>query len=155
MGITQKFSMLLSISLAACAVDTGDGTGGALETLGESDAALCANALSAAEEKLALKLIDDICGDTWCEGDHNFAFDRLSCRSTGSPAPGAGTCTLRLRFISYDEPPRSFPRTCTTQGFDGFSSLVDVSAGGYQSLNWDYYLALSDCINQLEAELPR
>src|SRR5436853_412785 len=28
--------------------------------------------LSPTQEKIALKLIDDICGDTWCEGDYNF-----------------------------------------------------------------------------------
>ena len=160
MGIRQKLSILFSISLGACAVDVGDGPSSvgseelAAESLGESDAALCRNALSPAQEKTALKLIDDICGDTWCEGDHDFAFEHLTCRSGSPRSPGNGVCTLKLRIISRDDATRSYPRTCTTRGFAGFGSLVETASSGYQSLNWDYYLSLSDCINELEAELP-
>lgn len=100
-----------------------------------------------------LKLIDDICGDTWCEGDHNFAFERLTCRAGTTNAPNGGSCTLKLRLIPHDDNSRSYRRTCTTGGFFGFDSLVETSQSGYPSLAWDYYLALTDCVALLESEL--
>ena len=35
--------------------------------------------LSAEQQTIVLKAIDDDCGDTWCEGDFNYRFKRLSC----------------------------------------------------------------------------
>lgn len=154
MNRKQQVTVLLAILFSGCALEAGDAASDA-EGPGQSESALCKNALSPSQEKTALKLIDDICGDTWCEGDNNFAFDGLRCRSGASASPNGGTCTLELRIIPYEEDTPSYSRACTTRGFRGFDSLVETAANGYQSLNWDYYLALSDCINQLEAELPR
>lgn len=125
------------------------------ESIGESASALGQNALSSSEEQKVLKLIDDICGDTWCEGDNNFSFDSLRCRS--AHGHGDGSCTLRLQILPRDdsEPPRSFARTCTTHGFRNFESLVMTTASGYQSLQPAYYDALTQCIGELEAALPR
>ena len=149
----QQFKLLFSILLSGCALEAGD-VGADTEALGQSENALCRNALSPTEEKTALKLIDDICGDTWCEGDNNFAFERLTCQAVATNSPNSGTCTLKLRIIPSNGR-RSYSRSCSTGGFFGFDSLVDTAQSGYQSLNWDYYLALTDCISQLEAELPR
>lgn len=110
--------------------------------------------LSKAQEQTALQLIDNICGDTWCEGDHNFRFDRLKCRQACGDAQG--TCTLTFRILSHESDVDTGPtwtRSCKTSGFAGFASLVDTSASGYQSLNWDYYEALSECVGRVEAEL--
>jgi hypothetical protein len=148
MSTRQQLTVLLSIVLGGCAVATGAESGDdAAESAAHSKSALCKNALSPRQEATALKLIDDICGDTWCEGDNDFAFDRLSCSA------GSGTCTLRLRIIPREQTAASYPRACTTSGFLGFDSLVETAQNGYQSLNWGYYLALSECINRLEAEL--
>lgn len=110
--------------------------------------------LSTAQEQTTLQLIDNICGDTWCEGDHNFRFDRLKCK----PACGhtEGRCTLTFRMFSHESDLETGPtwtRSCTTAGFTGFASLVETSPNGYQSLNWDYYEALSECVSRLESEL--
>ena len=105
------------------------------------------NALTPAQAKTALKLIDDICGDTWCSGDYDFRFHRLTCS-----APSA-TCTLGLQILPREGVPATQPsylRTCRTQGFTGFDSLVVTASNGYQSLDPDYYLALTDCIATLE-----
>jgi hypothetical protein len=147
-GTPRQLSVLLSISLSGCAVTAGaqsDEKNG--EIAARTESALCKNALSPRQEATALKLIDDICGDTWCEGDNNFAFDRLTCNAANS------TCTLSLRIIPREENAASYRRACTTSGFLSFDSLVATAQNGYQSLNWDYYLALTDCINRLEAEL--
>ena len=150
------FAVLCCLVASACVAETtepGAEPGPAGPTATQNDAVSCRNALAPTEEKTALKLIDDICGDTWCEGDNNFAFDHLTCRAGAGPT--SGTCTLRFRILPRDDSGRSFARTCTTGGFTGFASLVDTAQSGYQSLNWDYYLALTDCISALESELPR
>src|SRR4051812_11782524 len=78
--------------LPACSAGAGQGVevgeGSALESQSE---ALTPNALSAAQAKTVLRLIDDICGDTWCDGDYDFGFRRLSCNSA------LHTCTLTLQ----------------------------------------------------------
>lgn len=147
-----RLVVISSLLLGGCALETSE-PGVDARALAQSDSALCKNSLSALEEKTTLKLIDDICGDTWCDGDNDFAFDRLTCRS-GATNGTAGTCTLKLRLLPRDDSGRSYARTCTTSGFFGFASLVDTAQNGYQSLDWDFYLALTDCISELEAALP-
>ncbi|MEO6603321.1 MAG: hypothetical protein ABIQ16_25780 [Polyangiaceae bacterium] len=116
---------------------------------------LAVNALTKGQASTVLRLVDDICGDTWCEGDHNFHFDRIECSRPCGKVPG--TCRLELRIFPYDADLKTGPtyaRSCKTSGFRGFASLVDTAPNGYQSLNWEYYDALSACINDLESQLP-
>ncbi|MDF3068730.1 MAG: hypothetical protein K0R38_4331 [Polyangiaceae bacterium] len=162
MSIRTRLGILFTIVLGGCAAEVApDGDADAplreAESLGEAESALCKNGLSPAQEKTTLKLIDDICGDTWCEGDNNFAFLALKCRAGSGNAAHDGTCTLKLDIIPrVDETPAPrYRRTCTTSGFNGFTSLVTTSTHGYQALQPAYYDALSECINQLEEELPR
>jgi hypothetical protein len=111
---------------------------------------LTKNALSAAQAKTTLKLIDDICGDTWCDGDYDFGFRRLTC------AQSAHTCTLTLQVFPRDgvtSSARSYWRSCKTAGFAGFASLVNTASSGYQSLQSDYYDALTECMFRIEANL--
>ena len=112
--------------------------------------ALAKNALTAAQAKTTLRLIDDICGDTWCSGDYNFGFRRLLC------VDAAHTCTLTLQVFPREgvsSSARSYWRSCKTSGFSGFSSLVDTAANGYQALHSDYYDALTECMFRIEGNL--
>jgi hypothetical protein len=143
----------LAVSLAGCTVEASSVADA--ERLGETTEDLKHGALNAAQQATALKLIDDICGDTWCEGDHDFSFDRLVCQD--DCRGGAGSCELTFRVFSYDtdiESGPTFVRSCRTPGFTGFDSLVQTQAG-YQSLEPRYYDALSACISRVENELPR
>ena len=118
---------------------------------------LSSNALSKKQATTVLELVDDICGDTWCEGDHNFHFDAIQCKAACG-ASHAGSCQLTFRIFPHDSDLQAGPsyvRTCKTRGFTGFSSLVDTAASGYQSLQWEYYDALSACISELESKLPQ
>jgi len=137
--------------LAACSSETGAdvevGEGNAVETESE---ALLNNALTPAQAKTTLRLIDDICGDTWCEGDNNFGFRRLTC------SKAAKTCTLTFQILPRDAAPgapTSYWRTCKTPGFTGFRSLVVTAKNGYQSLNDGYYDSLGACISRVESHL--
>jgi len=146
----------LSAALLGCVACGGAGEGSSPEVevsegdpSGQSEA-LTVNALSPAQQKVALKLIDDICGDTWCEGDYNFGFRRLVCSRS------AHTCTLTMQiFPESAEPgqPKSYWRSCKTPHFHGFSSLVSSASNGYQSLESEYYDALSECVARIEGNL--
>jgi hypothetical protein len=140
---------LLPLAMAACAgpPDAPETERAPLETTSE---ALGKNALTNAEAKTALKLIDDICGDTWCSGDYDFHFDSLKCNAASA------SCTLGLELLPREGVPstkNAYFRSCRTSAFSGFDSLVVTAANGYQSLDQDYYFALTDCISALEAEL--
>lgn len=153
MNLTPQFTIGFLVLVSGCAMDTERATQQE-ESLGQAESAVCKNTLSPSEQKIALKLIDDICGDTWCEGDNDFAFEQLTCREGARGAVGSGSCTLRFRIIPRTEAPPSYTRACTTSGFHGFDSIVETAANGYQSLNWDYYLSLTECIQRAEAALP-
>jgi hypothetical protein len=151
--------MWLTVLVAGsgCAVDVDNGHADADGTVAEAEAtdALTKGALTEQQEAVALKAIDDICGDTWCEGDHNFSFDRLECvKGCGGQA---GSCRLTFRVFSYDtdvETGPTYTRSCRTSGFTGFDSLVETF-GDYHSLQPAFYEALTECIGRVESHLPQ
>ncbi len=51
--------------------------------------------LDAREAEKVRQSLDDICGDTWCEGDYNWHVNEVSC-------PGDGTCVVRMTTQGYD-----------------------------------------------------
>jgi len=148
--LRTSFILIIAAQLLGCAgsVDTNRDESGTSAALPAASAELCRSTLSREEERKALKLVDDICGDTWCEGDFNFAFNELRCsRSSGS-------CALQLELLPrVDGSIPRYARTCHTRNFRGFGSLVETSENGYQSLNWDFYEQLTDCISRLEDEV--
>lgn len=102
-------------------------------------------ALTRSEAKTVLKLLDDICGDTWCEGDHDFRFLKIGCDTSSA------TCNLFFLMYPYDATPTvASLRSCKTGNFAGYASLVELNPQGVPSLVWSYYEAVSDCIARLE-----
>ena len=100
------------------------------------------------QEAVVLDLIDDICGDTWCEGDFAFDFRRFEC------SPEQQSCTLRLRIASWAEEPLEWQwRSRQITGFPRFWQMVQTSDSGFQSLDWDFYLAVNDAISSIEASV--
>lgn len=101
--------------------------------------------LTRRQEAVVLDLIDDICGDTWCEGDFAFDFRRFSC------SPETRSCTLRLRIASYAQEPLEWKwRSREISGFSRYWQMVDTGADGYVSLDGDFYLAVGDVIAEIE-----
>ena len=137
--------------ISACSAGASSGVEVSEATPVESQSeALAVNALSAAQAKTTLRLIDNICGDTWCDGDYDFGFRRLTC------SKAAHTCTLTLQAFPEEgvtSSQHSYWRACKTPGFTGFASLVSTAPNGYQSLNDDYYDLLSECISRVESNL--
>jgi hypothetical protein len=146
-------TLLMSMSMLGCGAP--DDAPSAEPEVRSIQVELSSHGLTPKEGKTVLKLVDDICGDTWCEGDHNFHFDRIEC--TRDCVNVAGTCRLAFRIFPSDSDLKTGPtysRSCQTSGFNGFASLVDTAGNGYQSLNWEYYDSLSACINEVESQLP-
>ncbi|MEO7034742.1 MAG: hypothetical protein ABI548_12615 [Polyangiaceae bacterium] len=144
-------AVVCGLSLAACSAGAGSQVEVSEANPVESQAeALALNALTAAQSKTVLRLIDNICGDTWCDGDYDFGFRRLACSNAGQ------TCTLTLQAFPVDgvsASQKSYWRSCKTPGFTGFRSLVNTAPSGYQSLTDAYYDVLSECISRVESNL--
>jgi hypothetical protein len=151
---TKWLGVALLGAVAGCVAEAGDSSAPNEERLGESRDDLSRRGLTRRQEAIALKAIDDICGDTWCEGEHNFSFERLEC--TGGCSGHPGSCRLTFRVFSYDtdlETGPTYTRSCQTPGFTGLNSLVE-SFGEYHSLQPAYYEALTECIGRVESDLP-
>lgn len=110
-----------------------------------SSGAQAAPILSESEQDDLLQSIDNICGDTWCEGDSNWSFDAMRCDSEKG-------CVLDLTMKPYDfeedQALSSRPFQCQLPGFTDKSSLVEITSRGLQYTQ-ALYEAVSDCINKL------
>lgn len=151
------FGLVLAILVTGCVAASGAASSGTESEpqVMQSTEALSGDALTKQEASTVLKLVDDICGDSWCEGDRNFHFDQVRC--TPSCGKNPGTCRLAFRVFPFDSDLVTGPTyalSCETSGFTGFASLIDTAPSGYQSLNWQYYDSLSTCISELESQLP-
>ena len=101
--------------------------------------------LTDAEEKLVLRLIDGICGDTWCEGDYNYRFKSLKCNFS------QGHCKLTYDRGLWPAENQSIKwsqknRKCALRGIHELKDLVR-DQNGYQSLNETFYDQLNACFN--------
>jgi len=115
----------------------------------EADADIKADraSLTSAQQTIVLKAIDDICGDTWCEGDFNFEFKRLACDFS------AKRCTLSANVITYDTPAKKYPRACRMTGITSFSSMV-TKVGSYYELKQPFFDKVSTCIDKWGPTIP-
>ncbi len=104
-------------------------------------------ALTAAQERVVLRLVDDICGDTWCEGDHAVRFRSFAC----SPRRG---CLLRVRLASWSqEPLRWHDRSARVLGFPRFRDMVATAPNGERSLQPAFYEAVGRAMNAMTASV--
>lgn len=105
-------------------------------------------AVTAAQERVVLRLVDDICGDTWCEGDHAFRFRSFTCH------PRRG-CVLRVQLASWShEPLRWHSRSARIVGFRRFSDMVVTGPDGSRSLQQPFYEAVGDAVRTMTASVP-
>jgi len=110
-----------------------------------------ATGLTPVQERTVLRLVDDICGDTWCEGDHLFRFRSFTC------APAYDSCLLRLRIAPLVEPgvaPSWRWRSGRIHGFVRFREMVATAPGGQCSLKPAFHAAVDDLVTRLESTVP-
>ena len=105
--------------------------------------------LTSAQERTVLRLVDDVCADTWCEGDHALRFTRFSCQ------PRRASCTLRLRVASWaPEPLRWCSRSQPITGFPRFRDMVATAPDGERSLQPPFYEAVGEAVRAAVATVP-
>ncbi len=107
-----------------------------------------------AETATILKAIDNICGDTWCEGDYSFRFHKVSLDT-------AKNSTRVLFTMSFNDPTeidssamilkQKFDVSCDVAGYSTFAAIMEKN----DQLNWDFYTSLTDCIQKLEGRLSK
>ena len=106
-------------------------------------------ALTSAQERTVLRLIDDICADTWCEGDHALRFTRFSC------SPRRASCTLRLQVASWARKPlRWCSRSQRITGFGQYRDMVATAPDGERSLQPAFYEAVGSAVRAAVATVP-
>lgn len=110
-------------------------------------------------EERVRKAIDNICGDTWCEGDYQFEFKTVTFDKSGNqtlvdftmtPYSSEQAISNEDKFSSVLVSP-SFQVRCIVKGYSDVSKIIDQD----QSLNWDFYEAMTDCVSSLEQNLVK
>ena len=103
------------------------------------------------------KAIDDICGDTWCEGDFQYQFNSVDLNKKSgestvtfmmSPYSSEENVTTNETFVSSIDQTR-FSVKCVVKGYADAALIVRDDG----SLDEGFYKALSSCINSLEDKL--
>lgn len=95
------------------------------------------------QEQRVLKTIDDICGDTWCEGDYGFRFNAFKCDKKSS------RCQLRFQFIKVEDNDLevySSEQVCEFKNITRYDQIMSSEWG----LADDFYQEVSDCISDRE-----
>lgn len=95
------------------------------------------------QRKEVLRAIDNICADSWCEGDYNFNFKDLNCNKLTK------SCELNFNFISTDDnnvEKYSALQTCQFKNITKFDQLMDSKF----SLNDEFYDLVNNCISEKE-----
>lgn len=90
--------------------------------------------------------IDNICADTWCEGDYNFEFIDFNCNKQDS------TCKLSFYFIRTEDNDAQTYSPLQICHFENIKSMRQIKRGR-GSLTNKFYEEVSDCITTLESEL--
>jgi len=147
------FFPVFALFATACAASNdapSNGSGGEdIETTSALEAdATASSDLTKAQSTLILKLLDDVCGDSWCEGAYDWHFPKIVCHF--SP----GTCTLTFRITDPNPTPqKTYWRSCKVTDLHAFGELVDTAPNGYQSLVDGFYDKVSGCIDHIEDDL--
>ncbi len=121
--------------------------------------AFATNFLTEDQESETLTQIDNICGDTWCEGDYDYSFNELKCDSE------TNTCELTFEFILYvHDEEGAHPSydiigeqraevTCTLAGVSSYEQMVDTSLR-YGGLIHEFYETVGECIDENYDQAP-
>lgn len=105
--------------------------------------------LTSAQERVVLRLIDNACGDTWCEGDSAFRFRRFSCHSY------RGGCVLVAQIASWSQEPLRWRwRGHRIRGFARYSDMVTPGPAGVRALRPAFLEAVGDAVRAMEATVP-
>lgn len=176
LSIAALFALALAATACGGATDaavTDDADlGGESSVISETEAdadaseALKADAagLTTTQSRNVLKAIDDICGDTWCEGDFNYAFKRITCTFSKKTctlsvdvidysADAAACARNRGRYVTGDSEGCYYPRSCKMTSISAYTSMVSGTAPNL-SLKQGFFDKVSTCIDKWSPTIP-
>ena len=101
-------------------------------------------ALDLSHEDLSLELLNNICGDTWCEGDFNFEFTDLEINKKDKSA------VVNFEMIDewYDTEKR-FSTFCVVPKISSFQDVIDFDSNKKYLTDY-FYETLGECISDRE-----
>ncbi len=125
--------------LAACGGETATPSGQADLTRDD--------VLTPTEQRGLLDAIDRICGDTWCEGDFDFAFHAFTCQKSER------SCDLKLEYVwsQEDGPSVRVPYTCVFEEIATKAQIL-TEEGGRLTYTDDLYDRITECLSDGEAD---
>ncbi len=101
--------------------------------------------LSEDDEYFLLQSLDSICGDSWCEGEANWSFDKMTCDEEKG-------CSLDLTMQPYpfsDEVQLTERKlNCDLYEFSTRESVIEETRRGIQ-YSQALYTAVDECVNDL------
>jgi hypothetical protein len=109
--------------------------------------------LTKKELSQALTLIDNTCGNIWCEGSFNFDFLSINCSLEKQ------NCTVEMDLLTYDytddEETEVIALTgeCTLNNINSYNDIfkIDLFIHKYYLVD-SFVVELSDCITDLETK---
>lgn len=102
--------------------------------------------LSPEERSEVVRSIDDVCGDTWCEGDYNFKFTNFLCNFKQKQ------CILSFYFIKTDDQDVESYSPLQVCRFKNIENINQIRNNRF-SLNVNFYDKISECIGILEEKI--
>jgi|GEM_PF-5254316 len=105
------------------------------------------------EEKRVLFAIDQVCADTWCEGDYNFQFRSFTCNFT------LGSCVMKYRTSPWpsregEKPRWSLDQTCVIRNVGALDQVIRVQ-GQRDELVDEVYEQITECVDYLSRKNRR
>jgi len=142
------FPLVGLLALSACAAPAASDASEDAEPTTE-DLTKAKNDLTAKQAKLVVDALNDVCGDTWCEGDYSWDFSKIVCDFTKK------TCTFTVKITDpgTDDSAKDdkvYWRSCKVSKVGAFTSMIDTAQNGYQSLNETFYDKINACVTKLE-----
>lgn len=114
-------------------------------------------AAPASDSEKVRRAIDNICGDTWCEGEFVFQFKKVVLDEPSQETQVYFNMALR-GFSPQVETGDGFESNLERARFDvsckvkGFAKAEQILANDY-TVKWEFYTALSNCVFSLEKKM--
>jgi hypothetical protein len=91
-------------------------------------------------QALVLDNLNDMCGDSWCEGDADLRFTALSCTY------GTGACVLSVKVKRNRT---TTDASCALKDVTKFGDIVETAANGFQDLTEPFVAKIDTCTANL------
>lgn len=156
--MTRRLALLLPVLLAACSASSSapdDVTDDSALSTGDSIA-------SDADLARVRTAIDNVCGDTWCEGDYDWAFNRLTCSKASASCRFEIEAIARITVWASDDGTAPdldvakirYPHTCVVKDIHKRSDVVS-GKGSQMTYAEAFYDKVDECVGAHETEVAK